>query len=318
MKGNVYFTLLEAESEHGGHSGISAFLIEHFGSFGAFVDEVLLHALFDTLKLVLFLFLAYLLMEFIEHKASEGTRGIMKKAGKFGPLVGGALGAVPQCGFSTIASNLYTGRVITLGTLLAVFLSTSDEMLPIMLADDVNIGTAMLIIVYKIVVGLFVGFVVDFILRLMKKEEEIDIDEICENDDCHCERGIFMSALHHTFTVSFFIYLVTVVINSIIFFVGDGIGAIMIDLPVISHLISALVGLIPNCAASVALTKLAVSGIITSGTMISGLLSGAGVGLLVLLRMNKRVKENLLIIGILAASGVLFGLVADLIPALAL
>ena len=152
----------------------------------------------------------------------------------------------------------------------------------------------------------------------MKREEEIDIDEICENDDCHCERGIFMSALHHTFTVSLFIFLVTIAINSVMFFLGDDIGAIIVDLPVISHLIAAIVGLIPNCAASVALTQLAVSGIISTGTMISGLLSGAGVGLLVLFRMNKRAKENLVVLLILVLSGVIFGLIADLIPWLAI
>ena len=318
MNNTSFYTLLHAEGEHAGHDGISGFLSEHLGSLGAFIDEVLLHGFLDTLKLVLFLFLAYLFMEFIEHKASDGTRTLMKRAGKFGPLLGGALGAVPQCGFSTIASNLYTGRVITLGTLVAVFLSTSDEMLFVMLAGEVNIFTALLIIVYKILVGLAVGFAIDFVLRLLKREEEIDIDEICENDDCHCERGIFMSALHHTFTVSLFIFLVTIAINSVMFFLGDDIGAIIVDLPVISHLIAAIVGLIPNCAASVALTQLAVSGIISTGTMISGLLSGAGVGLLVLFRMNKRAKENLVVLLILVLSGVIFGLIADLIPWLAI
>ena len=318
MNNTSFYTLLHAEGEHAGHDGISGFLSEHLGSLGAFIDEVLLHGFLDTLKLVLFLFLAYLFMEFIEHKASDGTRTLMKRAGKFGPLLGGALGAVPQCGFSTIASNLYTGRVITLGTLVAVFLSTSDEMLFVMLAGEVNIFTALLIIVYKILVGLAVGFAIDFVLRLLKREEEIDIDEICENDDCHCERGIFMSALHHTFTVSLFIFLVTIAINSVMFFLGDDIGAIIVDLPVISHLIAAIVGLIPNCAASVALTQLAVSGIISTGTMVSGLLSGAGVGLLVLFRMNKRAKENLVVLLILVLSGVIFGLIADLIPWLAI
>lgn len=318
MNNTVFFALLHAEGEHTGHGGLAGFLGEHLGSFGSFIDEVLLHGLLDTLKIVLFLFLAYLFMEFIEHKASDSTCALMKKAGKFGPLMGGALGAVPQCGFSTIASNLYTGRVITLGTLIAVFLSTSDEMLFVMLAGEVDIVSALLIIVYKIIVGFVVGFAVDFVLRLMKREEEIDIDEICENDDCHCERGIFMSALHHTFTVSLFIFLVTVGINSVIFFVGDDIGTIIIDLPIISHLISAIVGLIPNCAASVALTQLAVGGIISTGTMISGLLSGAGVGLLVLFRMNRRPKENLVVLLILVGTGVLFGFIADLIPILSL
>jgi len=312
--------LLHAGEGHESHSFIGEFLHEHLGGFGLFLEEVVLHGILDTLKLVIFLFLTYLLMEFIEHKASDRTRSLMQRAGSFGPLLGGALGGVPQCGFSAVASNLYTGRVITLGTLLAVFLSTSDEMLPIMLAGEVNIGKAMLIVVYKIIVGVLVGFGADLVLKLLHiKRDEIDIDEICENDDCHCERGIFMSALHHTLTVSLFILAVTLGINSLVFFIGEeGLGAIMIDIPILSHLICALIGLIPNCASSVALTQLAVSGIISTGSMISGLLSGSGVGLLVLFRMNKRPRENFVILGILVLVGVVFGAVADLIPFLAL
>ncbi len=320
MNENGFSFLLHIDEGHEAHSFIGEFLTKHLGAFGSFLDEVVLHGILDTLKLVLFLFLAYLLMEFIEHKASEGTRKLMQRAGSFGPLLGGALGAVPQCGFSAIASNLYTGRVITLGTLLAVFLSTSDEMLPIMLAGEVDIGTAMLIVVYKICVGVLIGLAIDLSLRLFKvKREEIEIDEICDNDDCHCERGIFMSALHHTATVSLFILAVTIGINTIIFFIGeDGLGSIMIDIPILSHLIAAIVGLIPNCASSVALTQLAVSGIISTGTMISGLLSGSGVGLLVLFRMNKRSRENIIIVGMLVICGVVFGALADFIPFLAL
>ena len=312
--------LLHAGEGHESHSFIGEFLHKHLGGFGLFLEEVVFHGILDTLKLVIFLFLTYLLMEFIEHKASDSTRSLMQRAGSFGPLLGGALGGVPQCGFSAVASNLYTGRVITLGTLLAVFLSTSDEMLPIMLAGEVNIGKAMLIVVYKIIVGVLVGFGADLVLKLLHvKREEIDIDEICENDDCHCERGIFMSALHHTLTVSLFILAVTLGINSLVFFIGEeGLGAIMIDIPILSHLICALIGLIPNCASSVALTQLAVSGIISTGSMISGLLSGSGVGLLVLFRMNKRPRENFVILGILVLVGVVFGAVAELIPFLAL
>ena len=125
-------------AEHGAHSGLSHFLSERLGAFGEFLDEVVLHGFIDTLKLVLFLFLTYLLMEFIEHKASDKARGFMRKSGAFGPLVGGLFGAVPQCGFSAAASNLYTGRVITIGTLVAVFLSTSDEMIPVLLTGNVG------------------------------------------------------------------------------------------------------------------------------------------------------------------------------------
>lgn len=279
------------------------------------LDEVFLHGLFDTLKLVPFLFLTYLLMEFIEHKAADRTRIFMERAGVFGPAVGGALGAVPQCGFSAAASNLYAGRVITLGTLIAIFLSTSDEMLPIFISGSIPIGTVLLVLLYKAGVGMVIGFAVDLLIRLFgKPREDINIDEICDNDNCHCERGIFYSALHHTLTISLFVLLITIALNALVYFVGtEAIGKIMYDKPFVSHLIAAIFGLIPNCAASVVLTTLCTEGIITAGTMMAGLFSGAGAGLLVLFRVNKHVKENLIITGILVIVGILFGMLGDVI-----
>lgn len=284
------------------------------------ITEVLWHGFLDTLKLIPFLFLTYLLMEFIEHRAADKTRAFMKSAGKLGPLAGGALGALPQCGFSAAAANLYTGRVITLGTLIAVFLSTSDEMLPILVSGDVGVGRAMLIVGYKALVGIAVGFIIDLAMKLMHRGgEEINIDEICDNDNCHCERGILRSALHHTLTITVFVFLITLAINAAVFFIGEeNLAAVMYNKPVIGHVIAAVFGLIPNCAASVALTTFATKGLITAGTMMSGLFAGAGVGVLVLFRMNKRLKENLTVIGILVLTGVIFGLIADLIPFLAI
>ena len=320
MMGMFNIGALHSGANHGLHEHLSQFLYDKLGRAGEFIDEVMIHGILDTLKLVLFLFLTYLLMEFIEHKASDKARAVMQRAGRLGPLVGGAFGAVPQCGFSAAAANLYTGRVISLGTLVAVFLSTSDEMLPMMVSEKIAITTALLIILYKCAVGALVGLVIDLVMRFIKKKpDDINIDEICDNDNCHCERGIFHSALHHTLTVSLFVLAVTVGVNVILFFADDGaLGNVMIDIPVVSHLISAMVGLIPNCAVSIALTKLATSGIISVGTMLSGLFSGAGVGLLILFRMNKRIKENLVVMGILVAMGVVFGLLADVIPFLSL
>ena len=278
-------------------------------------DEILLHGLLDTLKLIPFLFLTYLLMEFIEHRASASAQRFMNRAGALGPLVGGALGILPQCGFSAAASNLYTGRVVTLGTLIAVFLSTSDEMLPILISGNISAESIALILGYKAAVAVLVGFLVDLFLRLTRREREpINIAELCENDNCHCERGILWSALHHTLTISGFVLLITVGINALVYFVGEeNLGAIMYGVPVIGHLIAAVFGLIPNCAASVALTTLAAAGIITVGTMMAGLFSGAGIGLLVLFRVNKHLKENLLVLAVLVVSGLVFGLVFDLI-----
>lgn len=285
------------------------------GLLDGLLEEVFLHGILDTLKIVPFLFLTYLLMEFIEHRAGDKAESFMKRAGIFAPAVGGALGAVPQCGFSAAASNLYAGRVVSLGTVVAVFLSTSDEMLPILISGRVQLGTALLVVLYKALVGIMVGLLVDFVLRVMKKPSEaINIDAICDEDNCHCERGIWYSALHHTLTISLFVLLVTLAINALVFFVGEeNLGAIMYDKPVISHIIAAVFGLIPNCAASVVLATLCTEGLITAGTMMAGLFSGAGVGLLVLFRVNKHIKENLAVVGIILAAGVIFGLLGDLI-----
>ena len=285
------------------------------GEMAHWVTEIFLHGLLDTLKIIPFLFLTYLLMEFIEHRAGEKAEGFMKRAGVFAPAIGGALGAIPQCGFSAAAANLYAGRVVSMGTIVAVFLSTSDEMIPILVSGSVPVGTVVLVVLYKAIVGIAVGLAIDLVMRLMKREPEaINIDAICDEDNCHCERGIWYSALHHTATISLFVLLVTLAINALVFFVGEeNLGSIMYGRPFISHIIAAVFGLIPNCAVSVALTTLCTEGLITAGTMMSGLFSGAGVGLLVLCKVNKKPKENALIIGIVLVAGVLFGLLGDLI-----
>lgn len=289
-----------------GHSGA--------GFFG-FAEQVLLHSLLDTLKLIPFLFLTYLLMEFIEHKAGERVLSVASRAGKLGPIFGSALGAVPQCGFSAAAANLFTGRVISIGTLIAVFLSTSDEMIPILLGGGIAPTTVMKIVAYKLLVAIAIGYAIDIVRHIFGKErEKINIDEICERDNCHCERGIFHSALHHTLTITAFVFAITLAISSLVYFVGeDTIGGIVNAIPFASHLICALIGLIPNCAASVALSSLYADGIISAGAMVSGLFPGAGVGLIVLLRVNKHTKENAAIIGILLAVGFIFGILFDLL-----
>ncbi len=284
-------------------------------TFTSFLSEVVLEGLLDTLKLVPFLFLTYLLMEYIEHKAEERAQRFMSRAGVFAPLAGGALGAIPQCGFSAAAANLYAGRVVSVGTLIAVFLSTSDEMLPILLGGSIPVGTALLVVLYKAAVGIVVGFAIDAVVRAMhKNNEKINIDAICDEDNCHCERGILHSALHHTLTITLFVFLVTLAINSLVFFIGeDTLGSLMYDKPFISHVIASIFGLIPNCAASVVLAKLCADGIITAGTMMAGLFSGAGVGLLVLFKVNKHIRDNLIIMVVLVVTGILFGLLGDLI-----
>lgn len=286
----------------------------HELSLTGFLHEVLLESLIETLTIIPFLFLTYLFMEFLEHKAGGKTLAFLSKSGSMGPLAGAALGLAPQCAFSAVAANLYTGKVITVGTMLAVFLSTSDEMIFIMLGEGVGFETILISLGYKLASALLVGFGVDIVLRLMNRgKHKIDIDAMCENNGCHCERGILSSAVHHTVTVTLFIVAVTLAINTLVFFVGtDILGDAMSKLPVLSHLLAAIIGLIPGCATSVALTSLFTHGIITGGVMMSGLLSGAGVGTLVLLKVNKSWQERIFVLTTLVISGFLLGLVFDL------
>lgn len=282
-------------------------------NFHEFLHEVLLHALKDTVTVLPFLFLTYLFLEYVEHKASGKINSFMQKSGTLGPLVGGALGAVPQCGFSAVVANLYCTKIVTLGALISVFLSTSDEMLILMVSARLSAKTIIGILLYKVLVGILVGFAIDLVIRLMKKPKaEINIDELCENDGCRCEGGIFRSSIHHTVSTYLFILICTLAINTVIFFVGDEpIRELLHGKAVISHLLAAVFGLIPNCAASVILTEFYTGGFITLGTMLSGLFSGSGVGLLVLFKVNKNIKQNLIIVGILILCGFSFGLLAD-------
>lgn len=281
-----------------------------------FFLDVLLDAFLDTLKLLPFLFLTYLLMEWIEHKGEDKTVRFIKKAGPYGPLVGGLFGMVPQCGFSAAAANLYTARILSAGTLIAVFLSTSDEMLVILLTEsEVPARLAFALVGIKAAIGILVGFLVDLIIRKTGKTEEahIEVDEICEHDHCHCEKGVLHSALHHTLTISVIILLCNIAIGSLDTFGGrDFLETLFGGAPVVGVLLSTLIGLIPNCAASAALTEFYVKGILSAGALLAGLLPGAGVGLLVLFRVNRHGKQNRIILAILVATGIVAGLLFDL------
>ena len=279
----------------------------------SFFDEVILHTLLETLKIIPFLLITYLVMEFIEHKASGKINSFIKKSGKVGPLAGSLAGIVPQCGFSAIAANLYTGGVITVGTAIAVFLSTSDEMIPILISGNLPATAILLILLYKLLCATAIGFGTDFILHTLGcKRDGICIDRLCESDGCGCDGGIVRSAIKHTVSISLFLLLITFFINILIFFIGEErLCGIMYDKAPLSHIIAALFGLIPNCSASVALASFYQSGIITLGTMLSGLFSGAGVGLLVLFRVNRNIKANLLITAYLVICGIVFGIIAD-------
>lgn len=278
--------------------------------------EIIEDTLIDSIKLIPFLFIAYLIMEYIEHKTKDKTKEAIKKSGKFGPLIGSILGIFPQCGFSVAATNLYAARVITLGTLIAIYLSTSDEMLPILLSEAVPITTILKILGVKLVIGIIAGFLIDLAMRIKNKNqiEEEKIIDLCEKEHCHCEHGIFKSALKHTVNIFIFILLVTLVINVIIFFIGEErLGSFLQNQPILGPVIAGLLGLIPNCASSVIITQMFLDNVISAATMISGLLVGAGVGLAVLFKTNKGIKENIKIVILLYCIGVISGILLELI-----
>ena len=277
--------------------------------------EIIEDTIIDSVRLIPFLFLTYLLMEYIEHKTKEKTKDTIKKSGKYGPFFGALLGIVPQCGFSVSATNLYAARVITLGTLIAVYLSTSDEMLPIFLSEGVAIDIIIKILAIKLVIGMVAGFLIDLVIRLKNKgKEEEKIIDLCEKEHCHCEHGIWKSALKHTVNIFIFIFIITFVINLAIYFIGEEtIARFMLDRPILGPIISGIIGLIPNCASSVIITQMYLENIISVGTMMAGLLVGAGVGLAVLFRTNKGIKENIKITVLLYAIGVISGIVLELI-----
>lgn len=272
---------------------------------------VIEETLIDTLKLIPFLFLAYLAMEYLEHRTGEKAQAIIRKAGRMGPVLGGALGIVPQCGFSAAASNLYAGRVISLGTLMAIYLSTSDEMLPILISEKAPAGLILGLLAAKAFIGVAAGLAVDFVLRRRGAGEHRHIHDICEQEHCHCEEGILRSALSHTARISFFILLVTLILNFVLFFVGEEVLAdLILNRPVLGPVLSGIVGLIPNCAGSVAITQIYLQGAMSLGAALSGLLTGTGVGVLVLFRINRDRRENIKILGLLYFIGVVVGVLA--------
>lgn len=318
------------------------------------LQHTLEHSVSDTLYLIPFLFLTYVAMEWLEHRTAGKTQEAIQHAGAAGPIVGAVLGVVPQCGFSAAAATLYAGRVVTLGTLFAVFLSTSDEMLPIFIAEQVPVETIAKILGAKLLIGMIMGFIVDTVLRLARRDKQkLRIHELCEQDRCRCNnecatcesnpelvyqhhddcaagcshehhahehdhdhshgwKSILKSALIHTVQVGVFVFLITFALNYVLEVVGeDALASFLGSNTVLSVLASALVGLIPNCAASVAIAQLYLEGVLGAGAMMAGLLVSAGVGLLVLLRANRPLRQTIAIIALLYVTGVAWGLVGN-------
>ena len=270
------------------------------------------HTLIDTLKILPFLFLTYLLMEYLEYHAMGKLTNAVSKVGKAGPLLGGIVGIVPQCGFSAAASGLFAGGVVSAGTLLAVFFSTSDEMLPLFISHGLEAGSIVKILLVKVVLAVISGYAIDAVLKLFKKKNKKTIHEFCESEHCDCEDGILKSAVIHTVKIWIFVFAVTFVLDLLLECTGFEEAALdFTNVPWIAIPIACLIGLIPNCAASVVITECYLNGLISGGAMMAGLLTSCGVGLLVLFRTNKRMSENIKITIAAYCIGVFWGLIID-------
>lgn len=300
-----------------------------------FVLDVVIDALKDTAELIPFLFATYVVISLLDLFASDKTTAAIQRAGHAGPLIGGVLGVVPQCGFSAMGASLYADRIVSLGTFVAVILSTSDEMLPLLLAEHVEVGLLARILVTKAVLGVILGFAIDLVLRVVlgrtslagvdesdageEQDEDAGLDPSAYSCDCGCGepliRGqtawwVVVNSAYRTFQVVVFIFVVSVLLNALIALVGeDALASFLSGNAVVATLVSGLVGLVPNCAASVVLTQLYIDGVLGFAPMIAGTLVAGGAGYLVLFRMNGNMRENAAIVGIVYALGVCAGLV---------
>ena len=277
------------------------------------IFDVLLDAFKDTLITLPFLFGVYLLIEYIEHKSSDKLGNALRKMGPFGSAGGAVIGAIPQCGFSVAASNLYAGRLISMGTLIAVYISTSDEAIPLIIGEPKAVPMLWKLILIKVGIAMAAGMVVDLAIKLFgKKQEQEPFKELCA--DCDCEHhSILHSALHHTLHIIFFILIINILLGGIMEFAGkQTVEKLMMTDSWVQPVIAAFIGFIPNCAASAVLTKLYIGGVVSFGALIAGLCTGAGVGLMVLFRTNKNYKQNFAIMGILYVVAVASGLIIQL------
>ena len=291
--------------------------------FDLFLDS-LLDGLKDGTWSLPVLFVAYLLMELLERSQKLNEEILHGYSHKAGPLLGGLLGVVPQCGISGAAATLFSTGSVTVGTMLAVFFATSDEMLPIMLSSvadgDIRLSSILLIVLGKAALGVALGYLADLLLTKYIRSQK-NIHGFCEREHCACdeeEGNVFVSALKHTLKIAVMLIAVNVVLNFVLGMIGvERLSGSVLNRPVIGEILLALVGLIPNCSVSVVITESYLSGLIGLGGLFAGLLSNAGIGLLVLFRTNKNLKENLVITstlyGLSAAAGIVITLVSGLL-----
>ena len=273
--------------------------------------NVLIDTISDTLSLMAYLFITYLCLEYLEHKTSQKTKDIIIKARSSGPLIGALCGMLPQCGFSVLATNFYAARVIGIGTLLAVYLSTSDEMLPILISSLTSPMLIVMISAYKVLCAIIFGYVVYYFYN-RTCYTCFDIQTFCEHEHCNCQDGIFISALTHTLQIGSFIFAVLLMLNAALSYFNLNEYMRYLQIPILGELISGIIGLIPNCSASVLLTQLYIEGYINTSTLISGSLVNGGVGLIILFKVNQNLKTNLQIAFTLYVCGVLGGIISNL------
>ncbi len=300
-----------------------------FGGFDAFIEslpiqEYVADAICDSVHLIPFLFIIFLLIEIFENYFSHKLKNISSYSKKFGPLIGSVLAGLPQCGFSVVATPLYINKVITRGTLIAIYISTSDEAIPILLSHPEQFNVILPLLLIKICLGMFAGYLVDLIypqggLRMSEEihnhtENEDDLDDVgCCSHHIHVtqhrKRELFFHPLKHTFNIFAMILVISLGLNYCFdAFGNDLLNKILLNNTIFQPIISSFIGLIPNCAVSVLLTMLYISGVLSFASVIAGLSSGAGLGLIVLLKRNSDIKDSLKIIGILLAVSIIAGL----------
>lgn len=282
--------------------------------------DIITETIVDSIKILPFLFLSYLLIEYIEHKSSQKLQKALSTSGKYSKVAGGLLGILPQCGFSAVAANLFSGRLITIGTLISVFLATSDELIPIMISHPEMTKDLVIILIVKLLIAIIAGSIIDGVLnKRKKKESKYDehemhehVHEICK--DCDCEHGMIKSTIRHTLSIFFFLLIITFGINLIVEFIGEeNFSKIILSGSIFQPFVASIIGLIPNCAASVLLSSLYIEGTLSLGSIIAGLSTGAGVGSIILFKTNKNIKENLKILGLVYIIGAVCGIIIDIV-----
>lgn len=278
--------------------------------------HILVHSLHDSLMMLPFLFLTYICMEFLEHKKSKRMENILSEAKHFGPLIGALLGIVPQCGFSVIASGLYLNGSITLGTLIAVFVSTSDEAIPILISQPNQANILIYIIIFKFLIGCVSGYIVDLLMskhHLKEQHPVHNIHEHCKEEQAQ-HHSILRIAFDHTIKIFLFIFVVNFAITFLIHTFGeDALARFLGAGSILQPLYASIVGFIPNCSASVILSQLFVDGVVSFGALTSGLITSAGLGLLVLFKMYDNKKDILRILAIVFVIALISGITLQIL-----